>query len=116
MAMFSLDFYQEKHNIQIQCLTKLYHHKTFTHPQVVLNLYEFLSFAEHKGRHFEEVWVTKHLMAPTDFHSLEKKASNSKLPPFRAPSIAMPPTKIYERAQSLQVPQETHNLMSQSRA
>jgi len=25
-----------------------------THPQVVANLYEFLSSAEHKGRYFEE--------------------------------------------------------------
>jgi len=30
---------------------------SFTHPQVVPNLYEFLSSAEHKRRHFEE-WVT----------------------------------------------------------
>jgi len=27
---------------------------SFTHPQVVANLYEFLSSAEHKGRYFEE--------------------------------------------------------------
>jgi len=27
---------------------------SFTHPQVVANLYEFLSSAEHKGRCFEE--------------------------------------------------------------
>ncbi len=27
---------------------------SFTHPQVVPNLYEFLCFAEHKGRYFEE--------------------------------------------------------------
>jgi len=26
----------------------------FTHPRVVLNLYEFLSSAEHKRRYFEE--------------------------------------------------------------
>jgi len=25
---------------------------SFTHPQVVLNLYEFLSSAEHKRKHF----------------------------------------------------------------
>jgi len=27
---------------------------SFTHPQIVANLYEFLSSAEHKGRYFEE--------------------------------------------------------------
>jgi len=27
---------------------------SFIHPQVVANLYEFLSSAEHKGRYFEE--------------------------------------------------------------
>jgi len=27
---------------------------SFTHPQVVANLYDFLSSAEHKGRYFEE--------------------------------------------------------------
>jgi len=27
---------------------------SYTHPQDVLNLYEFLSSAEHKGRYFEE--------------------------------------------------------------
>jgi len=31
---------------------------SFTPPQVVANLYEFLSSAEHKGRYFEErFWV-----------------------------------------------------------
>jgi len=32
---------------------------SFTHPQVVANLYEFLSSVEHKGRYFEdrlELW------------------------------------------------------------
>jgi len=29
---------------------------SFTHPQVVSILYEFLSSAEHKGIHFEECW------------------------------------------------------------
>jgi len=27
---------------------------SFTHPQVVANLYKFISSAEHKGRYFEE--------------------------------------------------------------
>jgi len=27
---------------------------SFTYPQAVLNLYEFLSSVEHKGRYFEE--------------------------------------------------------------
>jgi len=40
---------------------------SFTHPQVVPNLYEFLFFsAEHNGIYFEE-YVTKQLMSPTDF-------------------------------------------------
>jgi len=29
---------------------------SFTHPQVVSILYEFISSAEHKGIHFEECW------------------------------------------------------------
>ncbi len=29
---------------------------SFTHPHVVLNLYEFLSYVEHKRRYFEECW------------------------------------------------------------
>jgi len=29
---------------------------SFTHPQVVANLYEFLSPAKHKGRYFVELW------------------------------------------------------------
>jgi len=40
---------------------------SFTHPQVVLNLYEFLSSAEHKRR----TWVTEQLMDRIDFHSME---------------------------------------------
>jgi len=31
---------------------------SFTHPQVVSNLYEFLSSAVHKRRYFEECWWT----------------------------------------------------------
>jgi len=33
---------------------------SFTHPQVVANLYEFLSSTEHKGRYFEEAVVWHH--------------------------------------------------------
>jgi len=29
---------------------------SFTHPQIVINLHEFLSSAEHKRRYFEECW------------------------------------------------------------
>ncbi len=29
---------------------------SFTHPQVVPNLYEFFSVAKHKRRHFEDHW------------------------------------------------------------
>ncbi len=32
---------------------------SFTHPHVVPNLYEFLSYVEHKIRYFEEFWRTK---------------------------------------------------------
>jgi len=39
---------------------------SFTHPQVVPNLYEFLSFAEHKGRYFENDWN----FGTIDFHSI----------------------------------------------
>ncbi len=41
---------------------------SFTHPQVVPNLYEFLCSAEHKGRYFEErlFWGT------IDFHCTKK--------------------------------------------
>jgi len=43
---------------------------SFTHPQVVPNLYEFLSLTEHKRRYFE-IWVTKQLISTNDFHSME---------------------------------------------
>jgi len=36
----------------------------FTHPQVVANLYEFLSSAEHKGRYFEERLEPNSCLAP----------------------------------------------------
>ncbi len=29
---------------------------SFTHPHVLPNLYEFLSYVEHKRRYFEECW------------------------------------------------------------
>ncbi len=29
---------------------------SFTHPHVISNLYEFLSYVEHKRRYFEECW------------------------------------------------------------
>jgi len=41
---------------------------SFTHPQVVAKLYEFLSSAEHNGRYFEE-----RLFGTIDFHSRKKK-------------------------------------------
>jgi len=46
---------------------------SFTHPQVVLNLYEFLSSAEHKRR----IWVTEQLMDRIDFHSMEGEKKNT---------------------------------------
>ncbi len=36
------------------------------------NLYKFLSNVEHKRRYFEEFWITKQLLLPTDFHSKER--------------------------------------------
>jgi len=36
----------------------------FTDPQVVANLYEFLSSAEHKGRYFEERFEPNSCLAP----------------------------------------------------
>jgi len=38
---------------------------SFTHPQVVGNLYEFLFSAEHKGRYFEERFEPKSCLAPS---------------------------------------------------
>ncbi len=38
---------------------------SFTQPHVIPNLYEFVSYAEHKGRYFE-------LLVPIDFHSRER--------------------------------------------
>jgi len=40
---------------------------SFTHPQVVANLYEFLSSSEHKGRYFEEQ-LGPQLFGTIDFH------------------------------------------------
>ncbi len=40
---------------------------SFTHPHVVPNLYELLSYVEHN---FWRILVIKHLMVPTDFHSI----------------------------------------------
>jgi len=42
---------------------------SFTHPQVVANLYEFLYSAEHKGRYFEERLEPNSLFGTIDFHS-----------------------------------------------
>ncbi len=46
---------------------------SFTHPQVSLNLYEFLSSVEHKRKVFLRMLLTKHLTVATDLHSIEKK-------------------------------------------
>jgi len=45
---------------------------SFTHPQVVSNLYECLSSAEHR-KIFWRMSVTKKLMYPINFHSRKKK-------------------------------------------
>ncbi len=44
---------------------------SFTHPHVVLNLYEFLSCAEEK-KIFWRMLVSKQLTVAIDFHSIEK--------------------------------------------
>jgi len=44
----------------------------FTRPQVVANLFEFLSSAEHKGRYFEERLGPNSCLAPLTF-VVEKK-------------------------------------------
>ncbi len=43
----------------------------FTHPHVVPNLYEYLSYVEHKRRYFEE-WeeLKKTVNGPHNFHSI----------------------------------------------
>jgi len=43
---------------------------SFIHPQVVPNLYEFLSSAEHKRRYFEECQYNQQFMGLIDFHSI----------------------------------------------
>ncbi len=48
---------------------------SFTHPQVSLNLYEFLSSVEHKRKVFLRMLLTKHLTVATDLHSIEKSKS-----------------------------------------
>ncbi len=72
--MISAEYWTCSRNISYyQCwkpLKGIIHPKTkiilsFTHPQVVPNLFEFLSFAEHKRRYFEECgqprcrWINK---------------------------------------------------------
>ncbi len=52
-------FYKVAYLFCIRNLKGIVHPKmkilsSFTHPQVVPNLYEFLCSAEHKGRYFEE--------------------------------------------------------------
>jgi len=52
---------------------------SITHPQVVANLYEFLSFAEHTGRYFEERLEPNSI----DFHSISffyKEVNGAKQP------------------------------------
>ncbi len=43
---------------------------SFTQPQFVPNLFEFLSSAEHKKKIFVRMLVTIQLMAAIDFHSI----------------------------------------------
>ncbi len=47
---------------------------SFTHPHVVPNLYEFLSYAEHKGR-----YLKMFVPLPVDFHSIERNTMEVNL-------------------------------------
>jgi len=42
----------------------------FTHPHVVLNLYEFLSSVQRKRRYFLKMLVTRQLTVAMDFYSI----------------------------------------------
>jgi len=55
---------------------------SFTHPQVVANLYEFLSSAEHKGRYFEEQWEPNSCSAPLTFIAEKIKSMVLKFQSF----------------------------------
>jgi len=44
---------------------------SFIYLQGVTNLYEFISSAEPKNKIFWRIWVTKQLMNPNHFHSME---------------------------------------------
>jgi len=50
----------------------------FTCPQVVANLFEFLSSAEHKGRYFEERLGPNSCLAPLTFVVEKKKYYGSQ--------------------------------------
>ncbi len=41
---------------------------SFTHQQVIPNLYDCLSTAEQKKKIFWRMWVTKHFLFPIDFY------------------------------------------------
>ncbi len=43
-------------------------------PQVILNLYEFICSAEHKGRYSEESFLTRLVWGTIDFHNRKENA------------------------------------------
>jgi len=52
---------------------------SFTHPQVVANLHEFLSSAEHKGRYFEERLKLNSFFGTFDFQNT-MEVNGAKVP------------------------------------
>jgi len=57
---------------------------SFTHPQVVANLYEFHSSAEHKGRYFEERLEPNSRSAQLTSILDKKKILKSMVPKFQS--------------------------------
>ncbi len=69
----SVQVYEDRTN---QNLKGILHPKmkilsSFTHPQVIPNLYEFIFFWWTQ-KIFWRIWITKQLMVPIDLHSMEE--------------------------------------------
>ncbi len=62
---------------------------SFTHPQVLLDLYEFLSSAEYKGRYFDK-FVIRLFWGTIDFHSRKKNTGATELLCFPYSSEYLP--------------------------
>jgi len=76
---------------------------SFTHPQVVSNLYEFLSSAEHKGRYFEE--LLEPMFSTINFHSRKQnktmKVIGDKISSFVFSRRKKPHVLLYRIRQSI---------------